>query len=80
MTDERYVSHKITIGTQSFRVRIPPEEREFYDRAAARPRKRIQAFKHSRIMSSLVARREGDLLLRGQQADVDSGRIAAERL
>lgn len=35
MTDERYVSHKITIGTQTFRVRIPPEEREFYDRAAA---------------------------------------------
>ena len=35
MAEEASVSHKIDIGEQSFRIRVHPDEREFYDRVAA---------------------------------------------
>jgi len=35
MTERAIISHKITLGSQSFNIRIHPEEREYYDKIAA---------------------------------------------
>lgn len=34
MSERAIISHKITLGSQSFNIRIQPEEREYYDRIA----------------------------------------------
>ena len=34
MADRETVSYKITIGDQTFRIRISPEEKDLYDRVA----------------------------------------------